>query len=853
MAQLDALLQTHGVRRETLKCVVSEEHRNEIAKKIGGDWESLATFIGVPSVEVDDIKEKCREPLDRRLAMMRRWHELWGRKATYHRLVEGLKQIGRKDLIEFIAPQQLDVKVLDKNQSDFKSQFPWLKIVYSILSILLLITVTAAALTLDATFISKQIRVTVSEYDNITITLENASSNLQKMGFEQGHVNSTRNCSFPESDLPMIHSLFVGRENDVNQALHKVATSHIVNINGAPGFGKSTLAIHVGYEVVKNGTSVRYINVEDKMPSILNQQLQKSEGKAMPESSSITESDVNQTQKCSLMEYGSDSSLLSTLISKEIKVIKESLFKELQIWSETINCRNVLILDNCDDILTSMYRSEFLSLINSLVIKSHFQLHIIIVSRERLLYLDSFDSWTVKELNQSASVLMLDKLAPAIDKDSLMAVAELVEGCPLALKVIGQLLHIHGVQLINKLREELLAILDKVSVPEQQFRMIMDVAFNRLGILKDCGYMLSLFPGTYDENAGKGIVQEECLEIYLKHSLLNDFYIVFNYRYKMHRLIKEYLQEKLSISENTNFKSRFRKHFKTLLLRYSLKQEINDAERNSLQLELHNLYYLRELLLSDIYSSSEDLAVLAFLLHIKLIQSEELHKHYRLYIIRIGEVCPLLNPNICGQLYTTIVSHLYHYYKCETLIVYFTNYFVSPCMEHFQCEVVDYLLDLYTSGVLHLSEDEVKYIAFIASAHCSKGFYVGSIFSNIIWSALLMFFALYTNKLACLSIIMWSIRLGELTMTLYIYEFNHLVYNNLRMLEIALKLLCQDVVVYIVVLLMYIPKLILSKQKYIFIVDLILFVAYCSIIYYIHTYHQLSVPCYFCQFMPVCV
>ena len=63
-------------------------------------------------------------------------------------------------------------------------------------------------------------------------------------------------CSSPESDLPIIHPLFAGRENDVHQVLLEVARAHIVNINGAPGFGKSTLAIHVSYEVVKNGTSV---------------------------------------------------------------------------------------------------------------------------------------------------------------------------------------------------------------------------------------------------------------------------------------------------------------------------------------------------------------------------------------------------------------------------------------------------------------------------------------------------------------------------------------------------------------------------------------------------------------------
>ena len=32
--------------------------------------------------------------------MMRRWHELLGEEATYLRLIEGLRQIGRKNLIQ---------------------------------------------------------------------------------------------------------------------------------------------------------------------------------------------------------------------------------------------------------------------------------------------------------------------------------------------------------------------------------------------------------------------------------------------------------------------------------------------------------------------------------------------------------------------------------------------------------------------------------------------------------------------------------------------------------------------------------------------------------------------------------
>jgi hypothetical protein len=210
--------------------------------------------------------------------------------------------------------------------------------------------------------------------------------------------------------------------------------------------------------------------------------------------------------------------------------------------------------------------------------RSRFKLHIVIVSQERLLYLDNFDCWTVKELDQSASIELLDKIAPAIDNKTLRTAAELVEGCPLALKVIGQLLHIHGANLMTKLKNEVMSILDEASIPKQRFRIIMDVAFERLGILKDCGYVLSLFPGSFDEWAGTAVIQKDCLELYFKHSLLNKYSLAYNYRYKMHRLIKEYLQEKVSIREKKTFITKFRGYFETLVLTSAMSQDNDKSE-----------------------------------------------------------------------------------------------------------------------------------------------------------------------------------------------------------------------------------------------------------------------------------
>ena len=77
------------------------QHRDEIALKIGKDWESLATFIGITSQEVDDIRDTYSgSPQRQRQAMMNRWEQLHGSEATYLKLIEGLEQIGRRDLTE---------------------------------------------------------------------------------------------------------------------------------------------------------------------------------------------------------------------------------------------------------------------------------------------------------------------------------------------------------------------------------------------------------------------------------------------------------------------------------------------------------------------------------------------------------------------------------------------------------------------------------------------------------------------------------------------------------------------------------------------------------------------------------
>ena len=56
---------------------------------------------------------------------------------------------------------------------------------------------------------------------------------------------------------------FVGRQTEIEKIAQWIEKIWIVSIVGPPGFGKSTLAIHVGHAVCNGGTNVHYVNLQD--------------------------------------------------------------------------------------------------------------------------------------------------------------------------------------------------------------------------------------------------------------------------------------------------------------------------------------------------------------------------------------------------------------------------------------------------------------------------------------------------------------------------------------------------------------------------------------------------------------
>ncbi len=70
-----------------------------------------------------------------------------------------------------------------------------------------------------------------------------------------------------DNDLPVLPDMpFIGRDKELTEIASYLRSDsvYVIGIHGPPAFGKSTLAIHVGWEMVKIGIPVRYVEVSEK-------------------------------------------------------------------------------------------------------------------------------------------------------------------------------------------------------------------------------------------------------------------------------------------------------------------------------------------------------------------------------------------------------------------------------------------------------------------------------------------------------------------------------------------------------------------------------------------------------------
>ena len=352
--------------------------------------------------------------------------------------------------------------------------------------------------------------------------------------------------------FPSPNRYFVGRNQNVSTILKWLSFSSsntdIVNIVGPPGIGKSALAIYVGNEVITRGESAYYINMVE-FPS---QQLKQ----------------VLAAKIFSLWKRESNLTSIS--------------FDRLPHWANSLWFNTVVILDNCDDCIQNQLEA-FQDAIKELLAFSHGKIKIITTSREILMHLENYASFKVQQLDEHSAISLLESKVPrGLNFTEKKAIADLTGEVPLALQIIGALLNA-GIN--SPTPEEVITSLKKCPISTLSPSNIQKSMTLNGSILLSYDYLdkttqrigryLSLFPGSFDEATALGVLAEtsavkrskkyflEPLQTLVVRSLLD---VESNSdRYRYHRLIKSFFEDRVESSELRRFWIAFQVYFSNKL------------------------------------------------------------------------------------------------------------------------------------------------------------------------------------------------------------------------------------------------------------------------------------------------
>ena len=511
-----------------------------------------------------------------------------------------------------------------------------------------------------------------------------------------------------QSDLPDVDDLFIGRARDVRGVVEALQNSSIIHVVGPPGFGKSRLAIEVGHHVFD-----AYL--------------------------------YNITRYANTFTHHS--------VSIDID--------ELVTWSHHLHTPAILVLDNCDQLLESDVRVRFLNMICALGLNSTNNLQIILTSSEKLVLPKCrLHQWEIQPIDESASVELLTKLSPSdTSEKDLTEIAALIEGSPLALRIVGGLLTLNGKKfakiLIDTLKSRPSDVFKADSINE--FHTIMD--FMQESLTKDglghCGGNISLFPSSFNWQTGTDIVSKDCVETFLQFSLLDQKYYFADARFAMHVLIRDYFSENVTLADRENFDKEFYAYYMKNFRKYMKRVFLTHDERYSLiTIEAGNIAYFINLLKAKYASAkrfkAKDLAVLAFLQKENLTTFEEFEpvdKLFKLYSENTYAVCTKLDADTSGTLYAYyIVSKLLQMCECYGLEDYAKKFLRSPCTKIFlNCDFVRQVRRLENIWQ-RLRTSERNYILRAIFFHCGIRAVRDMDPTDVFWYMIIFFFIGLTSS-----------------------------------------------------------------------------------------------------------
>ena len=452
------------------------------------------------------------------------------------------------------------------------------------------------------------------------------------------------NLDIHSKSLPYLSQNFVGREKEIKEVSKLLdfrdTDIRIVNIYGSPGFGKSTLAIHVGHKMVKEGVTVDYVNMDD-----------------------LPDKDVKTALAEKILEA-------SYIVSKNVT------FERLLRWARECYSSTLVILDNCDDLLHKK-KEEFHQTVER-VVEESLNVKIILTSRKVAAFLMHFEHYRIIELSIAASRQLLENKIPyqiKLNTKEKEQIAHLTGNVPLALQIIGSILHLPDSPsptiLIDELKHELIETLSPADLPvHKQVFTVINLSYKYLPKeLQRIGCQLTIFPGSFTLSAAFAVCNSSAeptkqfvdkigsteqtkkfnvhLNSLVRNSLLEHSQRTDRYQY--HRLIKEYfvlIQRRHWPNEKASLLPAFHIHYSNQLEAESSSFEYrHDYERPLafLDSEQHNLEYLLENLGQMQSISTKNLDIEEFLTTASALASATANANFLQICFSVLKCCMLLD------------------------------------------------------------------------------------------------------------------------------------------------------------------------------------------------------------------
>ena len=369
--------------------------------------------------------------------------------------------------------------------------------------------------------------------------------------------------------LPSVPVTFVGREEDVLRIKEYLYSSaiQVVHIVGPHAFGKKTLALKVGHEMQDEGVNVIFVDIygQSTFDSI------------SKEAMKVVDVSFNSNDyKESLTKWVSSRTSLAILV-----------FIRCDMWLEANN-------GNLEELQNLQKQSQ--------VVKY------ILTSRYRVIDVKHFKQHEIGNLSDHAAHALLGKLAPNLQQEGRVKIANLTGNHPLALEIVGALFQLpeppQPEVLIEDLESKLIETL-------HDYRLSTEVSLRvctKIANLQITAQNLSHFPGSFDEQSALEIVfglspeeasrslkrKEECVsqlralqqQSLLKYSRNTKRYAFF------HRIIKECFLFEDRYSENILFPTRFQLHYSQRLLDVSHSSNDDHGTYKEVDEDMHNFQHM---------------------------------------------------------------------------------------------------------------------------------------------------------------------------------------------------------------------------------------------------------------------